>query len=1518
MDTSVWYFSLPRNFSFYPIEVDIDEVEDFLATDDLFVEYFNVFLALPTFPEPLYFNKETGGFEVVSVAKKELAKKIKEALRSQARTPRIYRVAKKHSYIDIPLIPIENEKEPENQEIHTSFAVTTLNKEQGIHWVKAERLPSFLDSDLYLEYRLSKLLGQSRITGEQGEYVLMKIDYKPRPKKIKKKSDDDEVKIDPKEALMKDLYVCMGNASTTDTDAWYSTAKIATQNETTYTSPSRPTSERVKSAASTRPTSARPTSAYSDPYNRSDSGLGISWKGSAKSTKNSSYSTLYHSKYSQHETEDDVMMSKLFASDGKPAHRITDNLCVVNKDRPYSSIIYSTPKSELELKSDDAELGIIDDDEKDSGKGDDENIDMNDSLALDSEPIVFKNIDDLGSVIVGVVLKKAVGQLANLDEAELEKIPEIYELFPEGQFSKLTVDSLDRVTLIEESKEEKPVGTIEQETEQKISERMKKNMEEESDVDSLLDSEEDYEEEDTFFRKHKFKTYSLCTRKGVDQFKRFLKGTMGEKNWNLWIDVDRMRLMTVHSEIQLNVCWLREKYHKPGAEFELTVEQKAQLGLSEPSAWTMDKLLAVHNQIAEPLVLYWAPRFLLKQMMRTNPDKNLLYHHLKHLKHSVAVDPSPPTASLLPLRPKSCLPRMKPQEPVIAPQIQPIYFEPPETLDTSPPVGLRRTYAEPTMKFIANWQKEQMVHTQLISPRLNVARTSTPRLRRPASAKIPRRTSLVSLSSRPKSAVRLGTRPSTANSTSSRISVESATGRVRIKTPTHSLTKTPSKMSDTPRSRPSSAASSIRSVRSEDLSSEVSDFLGGSRLEHLLQALHHENDSGSFFKKYVDRSGSKMWINNLTFWRDVQAYHMLFYGKNMDPYVVHKKAKSIFSKYIVVGARHHIGVGHGVEQEIRSHLIPPFEELFDEAEEHSLTVIYEAWQEMWETDQKTYNKVELIEVKRHLETKSKYVLNLQKSGLIKERVSTPDVMEGYEDPVYDEALIENIPEEFKDYTLEKLVHNRIELEHFRNFLAENYASMDIMCWMDIEAFRRITHTDEKKRDAKAREIKMKYLNKKYFFGANSPAGKEGQDKVAEAGGGWGKLLEDRPPNPMILEAQKYVRERLEKKWLPLFLVTPDFAVRQRPRQSMDDVVDDVMVQKKRKSLNMLKLLDSKWMSSANEIIVFRKALLNPVTSVQFRRFVSIKGDSLENDVLFWLEVQKFKEMYHSHCEDTMITQKINTIINCFIESQIPPSLQIDIPPEMGERIVDRKYEKCPYLFREAQLVVFRVLFPHWREFCDFRLNLAEEKVLPTIERRRRHARAKERKRQQELEEKQAKGKIRYLKFREAERRAALGLPPLGEEDDVFHDPFKALGAPESVDGDGEGEEKDKISWTYSNYMNALEREELINNTDESSFTSLLTDTASVKSVGTASVGSQSDERKGSKADDDSDRKRSVDNGENGKAKGPGNGSRKSSIDVPMVGERRMSRQSRSDSIQSQHRVTIQDPKSTNNKVKPKV
>ena len=51
------------------------------------------------------------------------------------------------------------------------------------------------------------------------------------------------------------------------------------------------------------------------------------------------------------------------------------------------------------------------------------------------------------------------------------------------------------------------------------------------------------------------------------------------------------------------------------------------------------------------------------------------------------------------------------------------------------------------------------------------------------------------------------------------------------------------------------------------------------------------------------------------------------------------------------------------------------------------------------------------------------------------------------------------------------------------------------CWMDIETWRRTPHEEDRKRDQRARDIKKNYLNKKYFFGPSSPAGKEGQNKV---------------------------------------------------------------------------------------------------------------------------------------------------------------------------------------------------------------------------------------------------------------------------------------------------------------------------------------------------------------------------------------------------------------------------------------
>lgn len=44
-----------------------------------------------------------------------------------------------------------------------------------------------------------------------------------------------------------------------------------------------------------------------------------------------------------------------------------------------------------------------------------------------------------------------------------------------------------------------------------------------------------------------------------------------------------------------------------------------------------------------------------------------------------------------------------------------------------------------------------------------------------------------------------------------------------------------------------------------------------------------------------------------------------------------------------------------------------------------------------------------------------------------------------------------------------------------------------------------------------------------------------------------------------------------------------------------------------------------------------------------------------------------------------------TIINCFINSSIPPALQIDVPIEQAQKIIEHRKELGPYVFREAQV-----------------------------------------------------------------------------------------------------------------------------------------------------------------------------------------------------------------------------------------
>jgi hypothetical protein len=56
----------------------------------------------------------------------------------------------------------------------------------------------------------------------------------------------------------------------------------------------------------------------------------------------------------------------------------------------------------------------------------------------------------------------------------------------------------------------------------------------------------------------------------------------------------------------------------------------------------------------------------------------------------------------------------------------------------------------------------------------------------------------------------------------------------------------------------------------------------------------------------------------------------------------------------------------------------------------------------------------------------------------------------------------------------------------------------------------------------------------------------------------------------------------------------------------------------------IQVLNSRWVSSSRDIVALRQTLNNPESCLAFRKFVALKGDTYESDVLFWIEIQKYK------------------------------------------------------------------------------------------------------------------------------------------------------------------------------------------------------------------------------------------------------------------------------------------------------
>uniref|UniRef100_A0A3P9DHZ0 RGS domain-containing protein n=1 Tax=Maylandia zebra TaxID=106582 RepID=A0A3P9DHZ0_9CICH len=445
-------------------------------------------------------------------------------------------------------------------------------------------------------------------------------------------------------------------------------------------------------------------------------------------------------------------------------------------------------------------------------------------------------------------------------------------------------------------------------------------------------------------------------------------------------------------------------------------------------------------------------------------------------------------------------------------------------------------------------------------------------------------------------------------------------------------------------------------------------------MEKMLQALCAESRAGSYFTHFCEQSGNQLWVNALYFWTDLHYYRELFYQDGLDPYRVQREAQFLYSTYLFSSARRRFGVDEKLRREVYDRLMPPFEELFDRVEEHALNILVEAWTTMVNRDTDAL------------------------SGQLDSTLSVPLF------PSSSPLAASTLPVIFiNSYNMKYIwKHHPMDLLLF---------SIHLMCWLDLEQYRRTPRQHKAIRQERSAWIAARYLNRKYFFGPDSPAMTEQQNDILHLAGGIERLKLECLSNPVVVEIQDVVRNHIEKTWLPLFLSTTEFIERQKRRPEVD-ILSHFPLQKTP--------AEGLWMSSTKEILLFRQTLLNPVTCQQFQDFVYSKGGFLENDVLFWLEVQRYKDLCHSHSDDATIQQKVSTIISCFINSSMPPALQIDIPPQQAQHILEKRHELGPYIFREAQMSVFDELLKFWPEFQELISSIQEEQLIPLLQEKRQN------------------------------------------------------------------------------------------------------------------------------------------------------------------------------------------------------
>eukprot|EP00118_Oscarella_pearsei_P018483 m.189553 g.189553 ORF g.189553 m.189553 type:complete len:1001 (+) comp39413_c0_seq8:194-3196(+) len=215
----------------------------------------------------------------------------------------------------------------------------------------------------------------------------------------------------------------------------------------------------------------------------------------------------------------------------------------------------------------------------------------------------------------------------------------------------------------------------------------------------------------------------------------------------------------------------------------------------------------------------------------------------------------------------------------------------------------------------------------------------------------------------------------------------------------------------------------------------------------------------------------------------------------------------------------------------------------------------------------------------------------------------------------------------------------------------------------------------------------------------------------------------------LFSAASVVAKYIEDNWFRQYNSTLS------PRRNGDDgaAAEATVIKKTIQNIQDKNRTRGLWAMFGHNVMSFRKGLASPTTGKEFRKYLLsvgegpkkydiilrrvIKGKAvntgrLTTDLDFWIEVDKYKRIadeagmpwgQHTPEDEFLIQRKAYAIIQRYLDSEIPPKVQINISNDIVQTILDNTVsgQIGRGLFHEAGLQTFTVLAFFWKKFCVY-------------------------------------------------------------------------------------------------------------------------------------------------------------------------------------------------------------------------